>query len=290
MIDFTNCIEEFNCYGGKCLKKTFIYNGKQYLVKFPKPIVDNDTYSSNLFEFNTINEYIGCNIFKICGFEVQNTILGIYNYNGKEKIVCACEDFTDKYNRLCEFKTIALSINLDKRIGNEINNILEGLEEICSDYISIKNKFFDMFIIDSLIGNTNRHNGSWGFLVNRNTNKLVFSPIYNCDSCLNTLYDNEDLLDLESEEIEYMINNCCSRLKIDEESKRINYMSFIKGMENKDCNDALIRMMNKIDINKINEFIDSIDCISKVRKEFYKYIINERYQILKSTYNKLVNE
>lgn len=287
MIDFSNCIEEFNCYGGKCLKKTLIYNGKQYLVKFPKPIVDNDTYSSNLFEFNTINEYIGCNIFRICGFEVQNTILGIYNYNGKEKIVCACGDFTDEYNRLCEFKTISLSIKLDKRIGNEINNILEGLEEICSDYISIKNKFFDMFIIDSLIGNTNRHNGSWGFLVNRNTNKLVFSPIYNCDSCLNTLYDDElkNLTDIEKKNLSI---NCHSCLKID--GKRINYMSFIKGMENKDCNDALIRMMNKIYINKINEFIDSIVCISKVRKEFYKYIINERYHILKSTYNKLVNE
>lgn len=280
MIDFTNCIEEFNCYGGKCLKKTLIYIDKKYLVKFPNPIVDDDTYSSNLFEFNTINEYIGCNIFKICGFEVQNTILGIYNYNGKEKIVCACEDFTDEYNRLCEFKTISLSIKLDKRIGNEINNILEGLEEICSDYISIKNKFFDMCIIDSLIGNINRHNGSWGFLVNRNTNKLVFSPIYNCDSCLNPMLEDDELKNLTDNEKKNLFINCHSRLRIDEESKRINYMSFIKGMENKDCNDALIRMMNKIDINKINDFIDGIDCISKVRKEFYKYIINERYHIL----------
>ena len=36
------------------------------------------------------------------GFETQNTILGTYTYNGKEKIVCACEDFlsgnTDRHN------------------------------------------------------------------------------------------------------------------------------------------------------------------------------------------------
>lgn len=29
-----------------------------------------------------------------------------------------------------------------------------------------KNKFWNMFIIDALIGNTDRHNGNWGLLVN----------------------------------------------------------------------------------------------------------------------------
>lgn len=29
-----------------------------------------------------------------------------------------------------------------------------------------KNKFWNMFIIDALIGNTDRHNGNRGFLVN----------------------------------------------------------------------------------------------------------------------------
>ena len=42
---------------------------------------------------NAYSEYIGSNIFKIAGFKAQKTILGTYNYNGKEKIVCACEEF-----------------------------------------------------------------------------------------------------------------------------------------------------------------------------------------------------
>ena len=32
------------------------------------------------------------------------------------------------------------------------------------DVKKIKEKFFEMFIIDGLIGNTDRHNGNWGFL------------------------------------------------------------------------------------------------------------------------------
>lgn len=37
------------------------------------------------------------------------------------------------------------------------------------DTEKIKEKFWDMFIVDSLIGNTDRHNGNWGVLLNNAT-------------------------------------------------------------------------------------------------------------------------
>ena len=167
MIDFTNAIEEFNNYKGSEKKKTLIYNQKKYLVKFPDPIREknkNISYINNAF-----SEYIGSNIFKIAGFKTQNTILGKYCYNGKDKIVCACEDFTDSENVLYEFENLALSTNPDKKIETELDDILEVIEE--SKMINTeetKKKFWDMFVIDSLIGNTDRHNGNWGFLLNKN--------------------------------------------------------------------------------------------------------------------------
>lgn len=121
MIDFTNALEELNSYKGSEKKKTLIYNNKKYLVKFPDPVREknkNISYINNAF-----SEYIGSNIFKICGFKVQNTILGKYNYNGKEKIVCACEDFTNIDNILYEFENLALSTNLDKKIETELKNL-----------------------------------------------------------------------------------------------------------------------------------------------------------------------
>ena len=72
MIDFSNATEEFNNYKGSEKKKTLIYNGKKYLVKFPDPIREknkNISYINNAF-----SEYIGSNIFKMIGFETQNTI------------------------------------------------------------------------------------------------------------------------------------------------------------------------------------------------------------------------
>lgn len=127
MIDFTNAIEEFNNYKGSEKKKTLIYNNKRYLVKFPDPVREknkNISYINNAF-----SEYIGSNVFKIVGFKTQNTVLGKYNYNGKEKIVCACEDFTDDENVLYEFENLVLSTNPDKKIETELDDIIEVIEE-----------------------------------------------------------------------------------------------------------------------------------------------------------------
>lgn len=127
MIDFTNAIEEFNNYKGSEKKKTLIYNNKRYLVKFPDPVREknkNISYINNAF-----SEYIGSNVFKLVGFKTQNTVLGKYNYNGKEKIVCACEDFTDDENVLYEFENLVLSTNPDKKIETELDDIIEVIEE-----------------------------------------------------------------------------------------------------------------------------------------------------------------
>ena len=127
MIDFTTAIEELNNYKGSEKKKTLIFNNNKYLVKFPDPIREKNKNISYIN--NSFSEYIGSNIFKLCNFKTQKTILGTYNYNGKEKIVCACEDFTDNNNILYEFENLALSTNPDKKIETEINDILEVLEE-----------------------------------------------------------------------------------------------------------------------------------------------------------------
>ena len=98
--------------------------------------------------------------------------MGKYEYKGREKIVCACEDFTDNDNVLYEFENLALSTNPDKKIETELKDIIEVIEESkMINNVETKEKFWDMFIIDSLIGNTDRHNGNWGFLLNKKNRK-----------------------------------------------------------------------------------------------------------------------
>lgn len=285
MIDFTNAIEEFNKYKGSEKKKTLIYDSKRYLVKFPDPIREKNKNISYIN--NAYSEYVGSNIFRIVGFKVQNTILGKYKYNGNDKIVCACEDFTDEENELYEFESIALSSNPDKKIGTEVEDIMEVIQTnkmICSDTSKM---FWKMFIIDALIGNIDRHNGNWGFLINVKTQKIEFSPIYDCGSCLNPLLEDTEIEKLDEIAIKNLAINCYSCLR--ENGKRINYINYIKKMKNKECNDAIKEIFLDIKINEINKFIDEIEGISNIRKAFYKSIINYRYICIKDVYEIIIS-
>lgn len=285
MIDFTNAIEEFNKYKGSEKKKTLIYDSKRYLVKFPDPIREKNKNISYIN--NAYSEYVGSNIFRIVGFKVQNTILGKYKYNGNDKIVCACEDFTDEENELYEFESIALSSNPDKKIGTEVEDIMEVIQTnkmICPDTSKM---FWKMFIIDALIGNTDRHNGNWGFLINVKTQKIKFSPIYDCGSCLNPLLEDTEIEKLDEIAIKNLAINCYSCLR--ENGKRINYINYIKKMKNKECNDAIEEIFLDIKINEINKFIDEIEGISNIRKTFYKSIINYRYICIKDVYEIIIS-
>lgn len=76
-----------------------------------------------------------------------------------------------------------------------------------------------------------------------------------------------------------------SALKIDD--KKINYFDFISNLKNEDCNNALLRIFPKIDLEKINKIINETEFISEVRKDFYKKIIQMRFEkILKYSYEK----
>ncbi|MFR0822550.1 MAG: HipA domain-containing protein [Clostridia bacterium] len=290
MIDFSKATEELNSYKGSEKKKTLIYENIRYLVKFPDPIREKNKHIS--YMNNAFSEYVGSNIFKICGFETQNTVLGTYIYNEKEKIVCGCEDFTDENHILYEFENLVLSANPDKKIETELSDIMEVIEEIkmmSKIHIIIndnmKEKFWDMFIMDSLIGNTDRHNGNWGLLVNARSNSARFSPIYDCGSCLNPMLEDSKIEKLSENELKNVAINCYSCIK--ENGKKINYMTYIQSAKNEDCNNAIQRTFTKINMDKIDKFINSINCMSIERKEFYKKIMRIRYEIIKKSYSRL---
>ena len=83
------------------------------------------------------------------------------------------------------------------------------------------------------------------------------------------------------------IKNASSAVKY--KGSKIKYYDFITKLENEDCTEALIRIFPKIDINKIEEVIDNIPCITEIRKRFYKLVIKDKYEeILKPAYNKKI--
>lgn len=133
-----------------------------------------------------------------------------------------------------------------------------------------------MFIADALLGNFDRHNGNWGFLVDNKAQKARLAPIYDCGSCLypqmpvsmmQNVIDSQD----EIEQRIYVYPNSI----IKENGKKINYFNFISSFENDDCTNALTRIYPKINMNEIYTTLDNA-AILPIQKEFYKTIITAR--------------
>ena len=291
MIDFTNCkINNYKYYGGKNGGKIcIIYNNENYMLKFPSisEKLGDYEYTNNCF-----SEYIACNILKSLGLNVQETLLGTFKINENEKVVVACKDFTSNGTVLKQFAELKNSqIETSKNgYGTELTEVIETIEnQLIYDVNKLKDFFFFMFIADSLVGNFDRHNGNWGFLINESMKKIEIAPIYDCASCLYPqLSDNkiEEILKSDDEMDARVYVFPTSALKIDD--KKINYFEFISSMQNKDCNLALKRIFPKINLNTIENIIEKTEAISDTRKEFYKRIINLRYEkILKYSYDRL---
>ncbi len=290
MIDFTNLPHKQKCYAGaNGSKLSVIYNGEQYMLKFPAvPSKNKDMSYTN----GCISEYIGCHIFEIIGLPVQKTLLGTYTVSGKEKIVVACRDFTSIGVTLQDFASLKNTIvdSEHNGYGTELSDIQKTIDEqrAVEPHV-LKAWFWDTFIVDAFIGNWDRHNGNWGFLYDAAEDKMIIAPIYDCGSCLYPQADEDVMqrtLEDKSERDFRIFEIPLSGIK--ENGQKIKYFDFISSLKNKDCNDALRRIVPKINFSKICSMIDEIPYISELQKQFYKTMLAERKEkILDFSLNKL---
>ena len=282
LMNFTNLPQRKKSYGGaNGSKLSVIINNELYMLKLPSHSSKNDNLS---YANSCISEYLGCHIFNMIGIKAQETILGSYEYNGVNRVSVACKDFeTDGY-KLMDFASVKNQIIDSKSngYGTDIIDIVETIEkQNLIDPIELSNHFWNIFVIDALIGNWDRHNGNWGFLYNQDTDEIRIAPIFDCGSCLFPQMDevlakkvlkdktqmNARIYDFPTSAILY-------------KGKRINYYKFIKSHEYVECDKAIERIKNKIDLNKINKLIKDVQCISEIQKNFLITIIKKRYETL----------
>lgn len=292
MIDFTNLPKKNKTYAGANGSKiSVLYNGEQYMLKFPAIARKNQELS---YTNGCISEYLGCQIFKSIGIPVQETLLGTYKKNGKEKIVVACKDFTSAGVVLQDFASLKNTI-IDSEhngYGTELDDILQTLDEqMVLDPCYLKKRFWDMFIVDALIGNWDRHNGNWGFLYNVENDAMELAPVYDCGSCLYPQADEnimEATLNDPKERDLRIFTIPLSGIRLN--GQKIKYFDFLSSLEYEDCNEALKRILPKIDINKISNIVDETPYITDLQKRFYKTMLIERKKkILDFSLNKLNN-
>lgn len=284
MIDFTNCqIIPGRAYNGANGSKIAVsYAGEIYMLKFPP---SGDGKPTELSYTNScISEHIASSIFNMLGIPAQETILGNYTVKGKTKTVCACKDFSTGGKRLFDFCSIKNTI-LDSDSngsGTELDDIMDTIDR--QRYVSptvLRAHFWDMFVADALLGNFDRHNGNWGFLYDDNTGETEIAPVFDCGSCLLPQADEKVMRKVLSEEPElharvYQFPTSAIRLR----GRKINYYDFLNSGENEDCNDALARIVPRIDMEKIAQFIDRVEGITELQKQFYQRYLSSRYDLI----------
>lgn len=279
MTDFTGLPVRKKAYAGTNGSKiSVVYQGELYMLKFPALPTRNPALSHNN---SCISEYLGCKIYESVGIPVQEVLLGEYcTPKGSRKTVVACKDFTSPGIVLQDFASMKNQIvdSVRNGYGTELSDILDTFEQQTSmDSTVLKERFWDMFIVDALIGNWDRHNGNWGFLYNTQTDELTLAPVFDCGSSLFPQADEALMRNILSDKnaINQRIFNQ-PRSAISQDGKKINYFDFISSLDQPDCNAALKRIVPRMDMNKIRNIIEDTPGLSELQKQFFTTMLTMR--------------
>lgn len=279
--DFSNSLISGRNYGGSEKKLGIILDDIPYMLKFQKKTPFGERY-------NTISEFLGSHIYQMLGFNCQDTYLG--TYNGEN--VVACRDFVTDGYQFVPFNDVGESTIEDRETYqysyDDIVKMLISNKKLTSVEETITT-FFDIYIVDALLGNFDRHGGNWGFL--KKDGKYIMGPVFDNGSCLYPNMIDEDQMKLvinDEEEMERRVYSFpTSQIKLN--GNKSSYFEVISSLEYKEINDSLKRVYPRIIIDKIYDLIDEIDIISDIHKEFYKVMLKNRYEkIIKYSYEKLI--
>lgn len=283
-MDYSRYQSSGRYYTGAERKKGILIQGEPYIVKYAKNSPQGITYSH-------ISEYIGSHLFQMVGLEAQQTFLGICD--GSPVVVM--KDFIGEDEIFVPFNDVGDSTleQSRERYQYTYHDIMQMLEENMklTDVEGTIQHFWNMYLIDAWIGNFDRHGSNWGFL--KKDNRYRMAPIYDNGSSLfprlNTDMKLQRILDSKEEMLKRVYTFPTSQILL--QGKKSSYYELIDSLQYEECNEALIRMKPKINLEKMEKIIDGVEEISAVRKTFYKRMLYFRYEVMiKEPYRKLTGK
>lgn len=299
--DFNNVQTSQRRYGGKAgLKLGILIDGENWLIKFPKTTKEYNKVEIS-YTTSPLSEYLGSQIYNSIGINVHETRLG--EIDGK--IVVACKDFLQNGERLDEFRAIKNDYvkGLEEELsstsgsGTDLEEIIIIMEKnpLFMKMPELKERFWNMFVIDAFIGNNDRNNGNWGVIVNENNQITKLAPVYDNGNAFNNKSSDNQMQKILSAKSNLWDSAYTSRECVfSQNGKNINPLKYIESGISQDCNEALKRIIPKINLQEIKKIIYDIPNVYKgirvtsdIQKEFYFKVLELRYEkVLKPTYEK----
>ena len=256
-----------------------------------------------------LSEYLGSHIYESIGLRTHETKLGIAN----GKIVVACKDFLGSSEMIIDYNMIKNEYdeNVEKAIeylssssnidsNHDLEEILLIMEEnpYFKSIPELKERFWDMFVIDAFISNNDRNESNWGLVLNKETNELRLSPVFDNGAAFYNKSNDEKLTTIYNDNFRFKQSVYDSSVSIYRlNGKRLNPLKYIESMDNAECNKAILRMLPKINMDKIISIFEEVPeeynglpVLSKIQKDYYLKSLEYRYEnVLVPIYNKLLD-
>lgn len=307
LIDFNDVPKNIRRYGGNAGNKFGVrWNDENWILKFPKSttLLNRPQVS---YTTSPLSEYLGSKIYEVLDFPVHTTFLGYRksDYSEQNKIVVACKDFRESNEQLIEFKEIKNAqfysggTEGTSGAGTNLNEILETIE-VSADFEDfrdeVRERFWDMFIVDFFIGNNDRNNTNWGLLAT-DEKLLGLAPVYdNGNAFFNKRGEAQfgkrlsDVALIQEDAYKTMV---CAYT--DDEGNFIHPSELISSLAFEDCNSALLRFIEKFDSRRVIKIFEEIPSFEnnlivfpEVQKEFYLALLDRRLKdIIIPAYEKL---
>ena len=279
-------------YGGKSgFKYGIIIDGERWIVKFPestKGFPGQEKRNPHIPSYTTspLSEYIGSQIYASLGIPVHETMLGLRG----NKIVVACKDFNPNHE-LVEFGNIKNSVEEVEAAligssgssstfqGEYLRDVLTVIDhsKLLQRVDGIRERFWDMFVVDGFIRNNDRNNGNWGVLLKKD-GTVEMAPVYDNGNAFfnkrNPSVSERRVLS-EADIKQDALGTNISFFLADDNS-HIHPFQYIESLQDSDCTAALIRFSERVDMEAIRGIVDGIperafglDVISPAQKEHY---------------------
>ena len=292
LVNFDECrrIRGRGYRGNAGRKLAYLVEGNVWMVKFPGNTKDMQGKRLPSYTSSPISEYIGSKIYEFMNIPVHKTVLG----KCEGKIVVGCRDFTDR-GELLEYSQIKNTVDDEFISGSygssgqgerlsDILRIIEISEEFEGLRDEIRQRFWDMFVVDTFIHNNDRNNGNWGLLIGKYETSIA--PVYdNGNAFFNKRNPSLFAKRLSDENAikEDALNG--RSFFLDDEDKRINPLVYMRQNRNKDCDAAILRFISKINMRQICDLIKEIPAeayglkiMEKEQRQFYIDLLKTTYE------------
>ncbi|MCC8102568.1 MAG: CtkA family protein [Clostridiales bacterium] len=276
--------------GNAGMKRAYLHDGIVWMVKFPQSTRNLEGKHLPSYTSSPISEYIGSQIYASLNIPVHETVLG----RCQGKIVVGCKDFAIDA-KLLEFHGIKNTVDEELISGSfgssakgerlsDVLRVIDNADAFSGLRSAVKARFWDMFVTDAFLLNNDRNNGNWGLLADRYTVRIA--PVFdNGNSFFNKR--NPSLTGRRMESPTLVEQDALKGLSFftDDNDHHIHPFDYIAAGENEDCNAAVLRFVEHLDMKKVIDMIENIpetaydlSVMPSIQKAFYIQLLETAYE------------